>query len=93
MKMLLNVQICGLPCRCLSTVSLLFIGMLGCNCLLLAVDTSDVLLHVDSVSSESVVDALIVSGCELMVLIVRELETCSVTGSSCVMVVVLIAVV
>ena len=45
--------------------------MHGCNCLLLAVDASDVLLHVDSVSSE------------LMELIVREHGTGSGVWLSC----------
>ena len=46
-------------------------GMCWCNPPLLAIDTSDVILYVDSVSSESVLDRLVVSGCELMELIVR----------------------
>ena len=57
--------------------------MCGHNCLSLAVETSDALLHVDSVSCESILDGLVVSVCELMVLTVGEPGTGLGIGSSC----------
>ena len=50
------------------------------------------LLNVDSVSSDSVLDRLVVSSCELMVLTVGEFGTCSCAVSSCGVVVSLTAV-
>ena len=55
--------------------------MYGCSFLSLAVDSIDVLLHVNSVYSESVLYGLL--SCELMVLTVRKLGIGSGTGSSC----------
>ena len=59
---------------------------------MLAFDANDMLLHVDSMFSESVLDGLAVSGSELMELAVRELRTGSGAGSSCGMFVSLTAV-
>ena len=54
-----------------------------CNCLLLVADRKDVLLHVDCVSSEFVLDELVVLGYELVALTVEELGTGTGTVSSC----------
>ena len=54
--------------------------MCGHSCLLLAVNSRDILLHVDHVSSESVLYGLI--GCEMVVLTVREVGIGPDTGSS-----------
>ena len=56
------------------------------------VDANAMLLHIDSVSSESILDGLVMSGSELMKLAVGELGTGSGAGSLCGVVVSLTAV-
>ena len=57
--------------------------MHGCNSLSLAVDSRDVLLHVDCVFSRSLLDGLVVLVCTLVVLNVRDLGSGSGIESSC----------
>ena len=56
METLFNIFICGHLCRCVRNVSLYLIGILGCSCLSLAVDSIDVfdsLLEVEGISESS----------------------------------------